>query len=72
MNNNAPPPTPPPFELLAQLELLERRVNDLESRLDRWAQNGLDILDHARLFPGSGGLYGTDPYPARLDHGHTE
>ena len=53
-----------------ELEALRRQVQDLQSRIDRWARNGLDILDHTRLFPSSGGLYGTDKFPARVDHSH--
>ena len=56
---------PSQFELSAQIELLQQQVTELQQRLDRWAQNGLDILDTSTLFIGTNG---TSKHPARNDH----
>ena len=57
-------------ELEAQLAEALQRIQVLETRLDRWAQNGLRILDSGKLYGGAGGLYGTGTQPARIDHTH--
>lgn len=57
-------------ELEVQLEAEQRERQTLTDRLNKWAANGLHILDAARLFAGSGGLYGTDEQAARVDHTH--
>lgn len=55
-------------ELRGRIARLEATVQTLTDRIERWASNGLDTLDGAHAFAGSGGVYGTSSRFARSDH----
>lgn len=45
----------------------ERRVVAIEQRMDRWAINGLRLLDTGNAFAGTGGAFGTSTRFKRSD-----
>mgnify|MGYP006919728318 CR=1 FL=1 len=49
---------------------LQRRVEELEARINRWAINGLSIADQRKAFLAPTGTNGDAPMFARSNHSH--